>query len=64
MCNFTRRIDGSLVAGPNAVPALAREGYRLEAISLPKRTRCFSPSFSRDRLIQANSTFHCGVDLA
>jgi (S)-2-hydroxyglutarate dehydrogenase len=25
--HFTRGIDGSLVAGPNAVPALAREGY-------------------------------------
>jgi L-2-hydroxyglutarate oxidase LhgO len=25
--HFTRRVDGSLVAGPNAVPALAREGY-------------------------------------
>jgi L-2-hydroxyglutarate oxidase LhgO len=26
--HFTRRVDGSLLAGPNAVPALAREGYR------------------------------------
>lgn len=25
--HFTRRIDGSVDAGPNAVPALAREGY-------------------------------------
>jgi L-2-hydroxyglutarate oxidase LhgO len=25
--HFTRRIDGKLIAGPNAVPALAREGY-------------------------------------
>jgi L-2-hydroxyglutarate oxidase LhgO len=25
--HFTRRIDGSLLAGPNAVPAAAREGY-------------------------------------
>jgi (S)-2-hydroxyglutarate dehydrogenase len=25
--HFTRRADGSLLAGPNAVPALAREGY-------------------------------------
>jgi L-2-hydroxyglutarate oxidase LhgO len=25
--HFTRRVDGSLLAGPNAVPALAREGY-------------------------------------
>jgi (S)-2-hydroxyglutarate dehydrogenase len=26
--HFTRRVDGSLLAGPNAVPAFAREGYR------------------------------------
>jgi L-2-hydroxyglutarate oxidase LhgO len=26
--HFTRRVDGRLLAGPNAVPALAREGYR------------------------------------
>jgi L-2-hydroxyglutarate oxidase LhgO len=26
--HFTRGVDGSLHAGPNAVPALAREGYR------------------------------------
>jgi (S)-2-hydroxyglutarate dehydrogenase len=26
--HFTRRIDGELWAGPNAVPAFAREGYR------------------------------------
>jgi L-2-hydroxyglutarate oxidase LhgO len=25
--HFTRRVDGRLLAGPNAVPALAREGY-------------------------------------
>jgi L-2-hydroxyglutarate oxidase len=25
--HFTRRVDGALLAGPNAVPALAREGY-------------------------------------
>ena len=25
--HFTRRLDGQLLAGPNAVPALAREGY-------------------------------------
>jgi L-2-hydroxyglutarate oxidase len=25
--HFTRRVDGALRAGPNAVPALAREGY-------------------------------------
>ena len=26
--HLTRMIDGSIHAGPNAVPALAREGYR------------------------------------
>ena len=26
--HFTKRIDGEVWAGPNAVPALAREGYR------------------------------------
>jgi L-2-hydroxyglutarate oxidase LhgO len=32
--HFTRRVDGSLVAGPNAVPSLAREGYRRGAFRL------------------------------
>jgi L-2-hydroxyglutarate oxidase len=32
--HFTRRVDGSLVAGPNAVPALAREGYHRAAFRL------------------------------
>lgn len=31
--HFTRRIDGAVWAGPNAVPALAREGYRRGQIS-------------------------------
>ncbi len=42
--HFTRKIDGTTVAGPNAVLALAREGYRrtafrprdaIEALSYP-----------------------------
>ncbi len=31
--HFTRRIDGAVEAGPNAVPALAREGYRRWSVS-------------------------------
>ncbi len=31
--HFTRGIDGGLRAGPNAVPALAREGYRRSSVS-------------------------------
>jgi L-2-hydroxyglutarate oxidase len=31
--HFTRGIDGELRAGPNAVPALAREGYRRWSVS-------------------------------
>ncbi len=31
--HFTRRIDGAVWAGPNAVPALAREGYRRTDVS-------------------------------
>ncbi len=31
--HFTRRLDGSVEAGPNAVPALKREGYRWRDIS-------------------------------
>lgn len=30
--HFTRRIDGTVEAGPNAVPALAREGYRWSTV--------------------------------
>jgi L-2-hydroxyglutarate oxidase len=33
--HFTRRIDGEVVAGPNAVLAFAREGYRRTDVSLP-----------------------------
>ncbi len=32
--HFTRRVDGTLLAGPNAVPSLAREGYRRGSIRL------------------------------
>lgn len=32
--HFTRGIDGSVHVGPNAVPALAREGYRWGAVSV------------------------------
>jgi (S)-2-hydroxyglutarate dehydrogenase len=31
--HFTRHVDGRLTAGPNAVPALAREGYSRRAFS-------------------------------
>ena len=32
--HFTRRIDGDVWAGPNAVPAFAREGYRRRDVDL------------------------------
>lgn len=32
--HFTRRLDGEVWAGPNAVPAFAREGYRLTDVSV------------------------------
>lgn len=32
--HFTRRIDGTVEAGPNAVPALARHGYRWSDVDL------------------------------
>lgn len=32
--HFTRRVDGSVDLGPNAVLAMAREGYRLRDVSL------------------------------
>jgi L-2-hydroxyglutarate oxidase len=32
--HFTRRVDGSLLAGPNAVPSFALEGYRRAAFRL------------------------------
>ncbi len=31
--HFTRRVNGEVEVGPNAVPAFAREGYRLSAFS-------------------------------
>lgn len=33
--HFTRRVDGTREAGPNAVLALAREGYRWSTVSVP-----------------------------
>ncbi len=32
--HFTRRVDGTVEAGPNAVPALRREGYRWSDVSV------------------------------
>ncbi len=32
--HFTRRLDGEVLAGPNAVLAFAREGYRISDVSL------------------------------
>ena len=32
--HFTRRVDGKLLAGPNAVPALAREGYSRHSVRI------------------------------
>jgi len=32
--HFTRRVDGGIDAGPNAVPAFAREGYDLGTVNL------------------------------
>lgn len=32
--HFTRRVDGTVEAGPNAVPAFAREGYRWRDVDL------------------------------
>jgi (S)-2-hydroxyglutarate dehydrogenase len=46
--HFTRRIDGAVWAGPNAVPALAREGYRRAQISLRDLASTVSfPGFRR-----------------
>jgi L-2-hydroxyglutarate oxidase LhgO len=46
--HFTRRIDGAVWAGPNAVPALAREGYRRGQISLRDLASTISfPGFRR-----------------
>ena len=41
--HFTKRIDGSVEVGPNAVLALAREGYGKTSFSLPRDAR--SPRF-------------------
>ena len=35
--HFTRRLDGSVEAGPNAVLALRREGYRWRDVSVGRR---------------------------
>jgi L-2-hydroxyglutarate oxidase LhgO len=46
--HFTRRIDGAVWAGPNAVLAFAREGYRRRDISLPDLLRVIIyPGFLR-----------------
>jgi L-2-hydroxyglutarate oxidase LhgO len=46
--HFTRRIDGAVWAGPNAVPALAREGYRRRQASLRDlRSTIAFPGFRR-----------------
>ncbi|TLF53132.1 L-2-hydroxyglutarate oxidase [Halomonas urmiana] len=40
--HLTRMIDGSVTVGPNAVLALAREGYRKRDVSLSDMARMFS----------------------
>jgi L-2-hydroxyglutarate oxidase len=46
--HFTRRIDGAVWAGPNAVLAFAREGYRRRDISLRDLARTLTyPGFLR-----------------
>jgi L-2-hydroxyglutarate oxidase len=46
--HFTRRVDGEVWAGPNAVPALAREGYSRTSISLRDAADGFAwPGFLR-----------------
>ncbi|HXH97588.1 MAG TPA: FAD-dependent oxidoreductase, partial [Gaiellaceae bacterium] len=46
--HFTRRVDGEVWAGPNAVPALAREGYSRTSISLRDAADGFAwPGFVR-----------------
>jgi len=37
--HFTRRVDGSVEVGPNAVPALAREGYRRRQVDVRELLR-------------------------
>jgi L-2-hydroxyglutarate oxidase LhgO len=46
--HFTRRIDGEVWAGPNAVLAFARTGYRRRDVSLPDLARTLAyPGFLR-----------------
>jgi L-2-hydroxyglutarate oxidase LhgO len=46
--HFTRRVDGGVDVGPNAVLALAREGYRRRDVSLPDvRDTLAWPGFRR-----------------
>jgi L-2-hydroxyglutarate oxidase LhgO len=46
--HFTRRIDGVVWAGPNAVPAFAREGYRRRDVNLRDlRSSIGFPGFRR-----------------
>jgi (S)-2-hydroxyglutarate dehydrogenase len=46
--HFTRRIDGAVWAGPNAVPAFAREGYRRRDVNLRDlRSSIGFPGFRR-----------------
>jgi len=46
--HFTKLIDGRVIAGPNAVPALAREGYRRAAFDLHDAASTFGyPGFWR-----------------
>ncbi len=42
--HFTRRIGGGVDVGPNAVLALAREGYRRRDVSLPDLAETFASS--------------------
>jgi L-2-hydroxyglutarate oxidase len=46
--HFTRRIDGAVWAGPNAVPAFAREGYNRRNVNLRDLTAILGfPGFRR-----------------
>jgi (S)-2-hydroxyglutarate dehydrogenase len=46
--HFTRRIDGAVWAGPNAVPAFAREGYHRRNVNLRDLTAILGfPGFRR-----------------
>ncbi|HEY5184380.1 MAG TPA: L-2-hydroxyglutarate oxidase [Actinomycetes bacterium] len=46
--HFTRRVDGSVDLGPNAVLAMAREGYRLRDLNLGQTWGTFTyPGFRR-----------------